>query len=1020
MATPPQLTQIAFAGGLDEAQETEVLDPTRSFPVLTNGRQDKRGGYAKRLGFAALSASRFDATTRTAGRRLFDLNGQPCTVDGTYADVYDAGKSTSVVVSKLPEVSVTTKTLALSVYGTLYGVVHCNGYVVAIGDGGPTATTFGATTVFGSVETVDGQVVSSQRIVLALGTSARVNALLLTYSTYVIAVMVADNSADVRASYINLASASTIATGWVAMTNPATDKVVAGSGAYIISGHSLSDRVAFAYVNNSGGASQLTVKTLNASGVVETATINTASVTPDVVGVEGSNSDRLWVCWNQTTTIKLVGLTPTAIGTPLSTAATIGTAGSTPNINAPAIMSSGSGAGRIMVQSTDGILFAKWTTSAGAVTPDGGTNTLAGMGFAGRPFLRGGRYYAPFHASVSNTQQLFVVCDWTDANSTQLLRPIANIAPGLVPIDLAMKHVHPWTVTADQIAYGLSVNDSAAVLSPVTLATLDFADIDRWRSAAFAEGVYMTGGVPSYVNGSTTSEIGFLHSPQKPTLAVGGTGLTGTYRYVAVYEGVDRAGNWVMSGVSLPSEPITPANQSISATTTGVAFTNRDTALSTGAYPTSQVSWFRTDGTGNPPYYYVASSLNGTGGLIVLSSDALSDATLRTRRLLYGTGNLPGTNGAPQDRRAPPHAQAIATYGDMMVLASGADLWYSGQLIQGEGVWFNPLFSLTVPGPGSVKALAVQDGTLYAFKETAIYAISGEPPVDNGTSGGLGTPRQLATDVGATGPVVCVTSAGIWFVSRRGIEVLTRSGTVLWIGEGVQRTLASYPVVTAIVLDPVQNLVRITCAASETSGVVGGNGVQLVYDLALQTWISVDSVYGASASQPAQDAAMVTVGGQQRFAWMSSAGIIYYEKLSSDADACLDGSQWVTLSAETSWFKASGLQGKQHLNRVLVLARKSTDFDLSVSLAYNYESGWRSARTWTKTEINALLTSGWPITQLKHDAHDDAECQSVRVKLTDATPTAGTVGNGKGATWLGLTLDLVPKPGAFELSEEAA
>jgi hypothetical protein len=44
----------------------------------------------------------------------------------------------------------------------------------------------------------------------------------------------------------------------------------------------------------------------------------------------------------------------------------------------------------------------------------------------------------------------------------------------------------------------------------------------------------------------------------------------------------------------------------------------------------------------------------------------------------------------------------------------------------------------------------------------------------------------------------------------------------------------------------------------------------------------------------------------------------------------------------------------------------------------------------------------------------------VRVKLVDATPTSGTVGSGKGASWIALTLDITPQQGAFEVPEEAA
>lgn len=166
---------------------------------------------------------------------------------------------------------------------------------------------------------------------------------------------------------------------------------------------------------------------------------------------------------------------------------------------------------------------------------------------------------------------------------------------------------------------------------------------------------------------------------------------------------------------------------------------------------------------------------------------------------------------------------------------------------------------------------------------------------------------------------------------------------------------------------------------------------------------------------------MVKVDGVWRYAWLSTDGAVRYEQLSSDASAHLDDSNWITMSVETAWFKLSGLQGNQQLNRLLLLARKSTDHSLSISLAYNYETSYRTARQWIYSEINDLLSAGWPVTQLKHDPHDDAECQAVRLKISDEAPGSGsTTGTGQGSKWLGITLDITPKPGVFDVPEGAS
>ena len=176
-----------------------------------------------------------------------------------------------------------------------------------------------------------------------------------------------------------------------------------------------------------------------------------------------------------------------------------------------------------------------------------------------------------------------------------------------------------------------------------------------------------------------------------------------------------------------------------------------------------------------------------------------------------------------------------------MVGAAGSDVWYSGQNVSGEGVWFNPIFQIPIPGEGDITALTVLDGGLFIFKRRDVYAIAGEPPADNGSSGGLGAPRRVASDVGCIdGRSTCTTALGIFFQSERGIEILTRALAVEWIGADVDNTADAYPVCTSITVEPLSNVVLVELAASESAGAVSGAGRTLVFDLALKAWVSQD------------------------------------------------------------------------------------------------------------------------------------------------------------------------------------
>lgn len=1013
MASPPQLLQIAFAGGLDESQQNEILDASKAFPVLQNGRQDLRGGYTKRLGFAALSKSRLDGSTRSAGNRLIAHGDETITIDGTHLDTFAEAANVSVTSSRVPEVSVSTRTLA-GACTELQDIVQRGNYI---------ATAFYRDgTIYAALETTAGVSIRAPEAIYTSGAGST-SALLGTFSTYIVLLATALGGANVVAYYINTASAATITAGWQSIGNVATDRATG------LSSQSLTDRIAFAYANSGGGTSRLTVKTIDISGVIESENINTNSVRPDVVAVEGSIADTLWVGWNESTSVKVKGLQANSLSTTLASTATIFSGTYQNAQNAPPHIVSGEVAGtaRAAIVTSDVTMFVEFQTSMGAVTTTASPTFVAGVLMDARPFRLNGRYYGLFRpmdaigtpsiSGVSTDNGISILGDWTDATTaaTAWIRPVAMAFPNLTS-SIQMRTLHPIVGTTTA-AYATPVLRSAEGTS-VELITYDFASRKRWRSATHNRSLFLSGGILSYYDGARVAEAAFLYAPNKPTASDtgSGAGVTGPVRYVCTYEEVDADGNWAVSGVSPPSEPLTVTDNEVSVTVFSLAISARLKAVSD---PRTRIALYRTTQGGEPPYYFVADKANVTSSTVSFT-DSTTDSVLATHRKLYGTGNLPGTNGSGQDRRAPPFCQDILSYNGMLLVASGPNVYWSGQTIDGEHTWFSPAFVSPVDDDGDVIALSAQDGTVFAFKRRAIYATSGDAPTDAG-AGGLGAWRKLAVDVGCIDPSsTVVTSLGIFFQSERGIELLTRGGSVVWVGEGIQRTLESYPIVAKAVLDSRNGLVRFSLAASENGGRIIGSGRDAIYDLTLQSWVSIDDKTGTSAHEASQDAALIKVSGAWRYAWLGTDGTIRYERSSSDMLAHYDGSTWITMAAETGGFKTTGIQGKQHFNRVLFLSRRSTDCKLSVALSYNYETSFRSARQWSNVEIDSLLSAGWPITQLKHESHDDAECQSVRIRIEDAAPTSGVPANGKGATWLALTLDITPKQGVFDVPEEAS
>lgn len=992
--------ELNFGAGIDEAVRPEHIQPGAGWSELVNVRQNGRGGVNKRLAYAALGRTRFDGSTRSAGNRVCTHNDVICTIDGTFLDAYAETKALSVVSSRVPDASMSVRPLAVVDVDNVFDFVQCNGYLA-------TASLVSDATnqVVVAVETTDGVVVRSPEAVFT-GTTATTIASFGTYSVYIVLFAQDTSTANVAAYYLDTTSAASITTGWVSMGNMATDRTTTTVPARVLSTQSLSNRVAFAYINNSAGTSRVTVKTVTIAGVTDSTTVNTSSVTPNVAAIEGAVT--LWVSWNESTTGKLIGLTPTSLSTILATTAIV--AG---YITAPTrplhIVSDPVTAGAGRVIGIDGnnaqTWFNSFTTAAGAVVPGPTGNSVSRGYIFNRPFTVGTRFYAIAYGNeVTNIQKVAVIVDWTDLPTQAWFRPIANPFPSLVPTLTSVGRgvAHSWAISATKAAVVMMVQRSAAALSAY-LVTLDFADAGRWRSAQHNGSMFLTGGVLSYFDGRRVAEAAFLYSPLL-TAGFAGTGLTGTFSYVATYEEVDNDGNWCISGVSAPVTAA-PANQTVTLAARPLVITNR---LTSGvADPRVRVSFWRTTGetgTAGSIYYFVASAVHTTlgGGF----SDSTADATLTTQRLLYGTGNLPGTNGSGQDRRAPPYVNHAVSYNGMLAVATGSDLWWSGQTVSGEGTWWSPAFYQPIEGVGDITGLAVLDGTIYAFKRRIIFALAGDAPSDNGSSGGIGTPRRLACDVGCIDANSIVsTSAGVFFQSERGIELLTRSGAVQWIGEQVRNTLATYPVVASAVLDDKGGYVRFELAAASSGGRVSGNGFGLVYNLILNLWQSSDDRTGAASHEAAQSATMVQNGGVRRHAWLGVNGTVYVERTDADVAANLDGATWVTMRATSPWIHIAGIHGEHFLDEFLLLAEKATDHDVTISLGFDYSSSFTSTKTFTAATI-ATLAREWLVKEVGQTTSN-----AVRFKIEDATPSSGTIGTGKGSTWVAISPNGQPHRG---------
>ncbi len=1015
---PLSLIQFPFAAGIDQGNREEVVEAGAGWLALENGRQDHRGGYSTRNGFTAMATGLLDGSSPTSGYKMFadrDTTVRIC--DGT-AQVFDAQSQTWASMGRTSECAPRLIDLpALGIDNRIEDVAIVNGYacIVWLVNGatfvGPQSFTFAAI-----INLASGATVVAPVQVGTLTDSGAPPNLATNGNSFIIARANA-GSFTIQAHKLDTTSAATITTGWVAMTDLATDLNHTNQALAICS---LPAYSALVYVNSSGGASRLTVIAFTTAGVLATQTL-TSGVDADCVDIQGSAADTLWVAWNETTNVKLCGLDPASItNTPLATTFTILTV--TTGATTIAVQSSATaGQGRIWATDTTAsalpLSFMRgFQTTAGAVAANGAKQTLHAVMGAGRPTRVGARFYMPvIAADEANAQQQIIVIDWTD--DMTFVRPVAAPAPGLAVVNANVAHRRCSFVSDGTGRYYFGIGIARTAVSTATaLVELDFNATTRWQSAARGNSIYLTGGLLQYSDGRRIAEVGFLVRPSLPTVATSGTGITATigWRYVCVYEEVDSDGNWHVSGLSSPSASTgVVSNKTVTATTQPLTVTMRQRPAGSNASGL-RIAFYRTLDGGVAPYYRVGTVVNNTGIATAAFVDTVTDAVLAANAKLY---SQPGELGTAQDRRPPPGLNMLVSYNGMLVGASGSDVWYSGQSVSGEGAWFNPIFQVPIPGDGDITALWAQDGTLFVAKRHEVYAITGEAPSDSGSSGGLSLPRRLAVDVGCIEPrSPCVTAFGTFFQSDRGIEILTRAQSVEWIGEPIQDSLADFPIVTSATVDPGSCTVLIECTHVEENGLVAGSGCTLIYDLSLQKWVSTDfrkNGAGVNAT-PSQSACIINTSDGHRYAWLAKDGAVHVE---TDEHLDADNSM-VCKRAVSAHVKASGFQGLQHVNKTLLLAKDHTPHDLEISFAYNYAPSFDAARTYTAAEI-ATLVGLIPNLQIEHPMSDEARCEAVRVQIQDVTPSSGDLGTGQGSTWIALAFEVVPMTGAYNLPDAA-
>lgn len=1025
-----QIVSISFAQGVDEVTRAELVDPSAGSLVALNVEQARNGALSKTTGYELLTSNRLSGM-RTVGKRTFAHGAVPAVIDGTKIDLYSDTSAVNIAADNVPPFSMqrdplfapkggfdpdpvsATKTYATAWYD--FCIVGDVGVAIYTWYQGTTKTLEWYAWSVSTRIAIGGGSLSTGSV---YGAAARgIAAKLVAIGARVYAVYERGAANTITATLLDATSLTTAALGF------------AGGSADIVTNWAqadfdvCNDGTNIYVVYDQTGGNRLTVNRYsNVFGLSQSSFAATAPAAAIVAVSCDVSSGYIWAHWYEAGggITYLASISAAATNTTVMARTSALQAGASVGdifhlgVKLDATGKSGwvsGNADQYAALGTREGLCARQMTENGAWTK-GTLRNWPSLGALSQPFAIGAnRYMWTFwNASVLSTSGLYnahrvtaaIALDEAlggDSASLPVAPVVALPAPRLsVYAGASMGSTSALPLHSGQRAY-VSGNAAYMMLPRVTSALalvfdwikLDAADAHCWDTQYMSQASHVAAAVACKFDGSLLTETSFCGRPLMTGSAVAG-GLTGTFSYVAIFEHSDANGNveW-----SAPSDPLT-------VTLAGQAARIRYSSLALTRRRNARLVVYRTT-NGGTTYYRMLRIDNAPQSSLGTYDDSTTDAIIAVNQRLYGMGALPTTAGATQPRQAPPGLRLLFRHGDRIVGVADdrATLWFSAPMVAGEGRWFSDFFQIPIEATRPIVGACSQDGTILVFTETEIFAISGDGPPDNGGNGSeFSTPQRITSDAGCIEERSLVTtSVGTFFLSARGINLVSKALSIDWIGDKMIATLETYGSVVAATHDQARNMVLFDCVNSSATA-----GLTLVYDLAQKTWATERRFESADAGSPAVDTCIIRLSNQERHHALKADGSLYRRRLVTDASAYLDTSTWRTMRAATAWFKVAGLSGYGQIKRLELMFSQTTNHDLNISFFYDDSPTAESTITRTSSDI-AGCGGRLDIMPARQ------KCRTFRVTVEDATPSnQGTypVTTGKGSTFYALALAFDP------------
>ncbi len=518
------------------------------------------------------------------------------------------------------------------------------------------------------------------------------------------------------------------------------------------------------------------------------------------------------------------------------------------------------------------------------------------------------------------------------------------------------------------------------------LITLDFDHGQVCRSVDVGGTTYIAGGLLQQYDGALVTEVGFLQYPHVTSYgASGGAAATfangDIWSYVVTQEWTNARGEKERSA---PSEAFqitgNGANKHEIVIET-VHHTRKRSDLHS-ARNIAHVVW-RTEAnpTDDAPYYRCSATnplasgdngwlYNSVSAATVTFTDNLADASLISREILTTTEleNIP-----------PEAATIIARVGSRVFLAGLPDRPHSIQhskiQFAGDVLSFNDALILDIDSRGgAIVGIGAMGDQVVVFKESAIYALVGAGPNNDG-SGAAYEPKLVHAEVGCSDQRSIVEiPGGLMFKTPRGIYLLSQGWQLQYVGADVEDYNSQ--TITAATLIPSKHVVRFLCSS----------GNMLAYDYLVGQWAVFTAWTGIGAG---------IVNGA--YLMLTSSGVIRDESNSVYTD---NGSD-VVLKVTTGWIRLSTLQGYQRVRRAWVIGDYKSTHAMRVEVGYDYASSF---------DDEALIVQTEEPVQSRVNLKKQ-KCEAVRFRISDTSLS----GSKESYALVELRLDVGLKQGGFRL-----